>query len=175
MWQNKFPEDDILNVETCRSLIIHILIICSIMCAILGWIINNKECTVHESKWILWSSPLKFYYHFSQQKLVQTPSVFFFQNLDTSEFETRPYHPYRRDSSVGKATELRTGRSGDRIPVGARFSAPVQTGPVAHPASCTMGTGSLPGVKRPGSGADLTNPIFSAEVSNRVELHFYPP
>ena len=34
---------------------------------------------------------------------------------------------------------LRAGRSGNRIPVGARFSAPVQTGPVAHPASCTMG------------------------------------
>jgi hypothetical protein len=31
--------------------------------------------------------------------------------------------------------------------VGARFSAPVQTGPGAHPASCTMGTGSLPRVK----------------------------
>jgi len=27
------------------------------------------------------------------------------------------------------------------------FSAPVQTGPGAHPASCTMGTGSFPGVK----------------------------
>ena len=26
---------------------------------------------------------------------------------------------------------------------GARFSAPVQTGPEAHPASCTLGTGSL--------------------------------
>ena len=29
---------------------------------------------------------------------------------------------------------------------GARFSAPVQTGPGAHPASCTMGTRSFPGV-----------------------------
>ena len=32
-------------------------------------------------------------------------------------------------------------------PDGARFSAPVQTGPGAHPASCTMGTGSFPEVK----------------------------
>ena len=31
--------------------------------------------------------------------------------------------------------------------MGTRFSTPVQTGPGAHPASCTMGTGSLPGVK----------------------------
>ena len=34
---------------------------------------------------------------------------------------------------------------GDRIPVEAKFSAPVQTVPGAHPASCTMGTGSFPG------------------------------
>jgi len=39
--------------------------------------------------------------------------------------------------------------------VGARFSAPVQTGPEAHPASCTMGTGSFPGV-RCGWGVTLT-------------------
>jgi len=31
--------------------------------------------------------------------------------------------------------------------VGARFFAPVQTGPRAHSASCTRGTGSFPGVK----------------------------
>ena len=41
---------------------------------------------------------------------------------------------------------LRSGRSGDRIPVGSTFSAPVQTGRGSHPASCTMGTGSFPGV-----------------------------
>ena len=50
---------------------------------------------------------------------------------------------------------LRAGRFGDRIPVGARFSAPVQTDPGAHPASCTMGTGSFPGVKS-GRGVTLT-------------------
>ena len=38
---------------------------------------------------------------------------------------------------------------------GARFSAPAQTGPGAHPASDTIGTGSFPGVKS-GWGETLT-------------------
>jgi len=40
-------------------------------------------------------------------------------------------------------------------PGGARFSAPVQTGPGAHPASCKMGIISFPGVKS-GQGVTLT-------------------
>ena len=69
---------------------------------------------------------------------------------------------------------LRAGRFGDRIPVGAQFSAPVQNEPGAHPASCTMGTGSFPGVKRPGRGVDHPPPS-SAEVEGRVELYIYSP
>jgi len=42
--------------------------------------------------------------------------------------------------------------------VGARFSAPVLTGPGAHPASYTMHTGSFPGVKRPGRSIDHPPP-----------------
>ena len=42
--------------------------------------------------------------------------------------------------------------------MGARFSPPVQTGPGVFPASCTMGTGSFPGVKRPGRGTDHPPP-----------------
>jgi hypothetical protein len=67
---------------------------------------------------------------------------------------------------------LRAGMSGDRIAVEARFSAPVQTGPRAHPASYTMGTGSLPGVKRLGRGIDHP-PLSSAEVKGMVELYLY--
>jgi hypothetical protein len=73
-----------------------------------------------------------------------------------------------RHSSVGIA-----GRSGDRIPAGARLSAPVQNGPGAHPASYSMGTGSFPAVKRPGRGVDHP-PLYSAEVKERVELYLYP-
>jgi hypothetical protein len=43
---------------------------------------------------------------------------------------------------------LRAGRSGDPIPVGARFNAAVQTGPGAYPVSCTMGTGKAAGAWR---------------------------
>ena len=38
---------------------------------------------------------------------------------------------------------LRAGRSGDRIPIGGRFSTLVQTGPGTNPASYTMGIDSL--------------------------------
>ena len=69
---------------------------------------------------------------------------------------------------------LRAGRSGDRIPVGARFSAPVQTSPGAYPASCTMGTGSFPGVKRPGRGADHPPPS-KCRGHERVGLYLYSP
>jgi len=55
-----------------------------------------------------------------------------------------------------------------KIPVGVRFSAPVQTTLGLHPASYTMGTGSFPGVKRPGRGVD--HPPPSSAVKERVEL-----
>ena len=65
-------------------------------------------------------------------------------------------------SSVGIATELRAGRSGDRIPMGRDFP-PVQTGLGAHLASCTMGTGVFPrGKVRPGPAADHSPPSSAA-------------
>jgi hypothetical protein len=69
---------------------------------------------------------------------------------------------------------LRAGRSGDRIPVGARFSAPVQTGPGAHPASSTMGTGSFPGVKS-GRGMTLTlHPLLMPWSSKGRVIPLFP-
>ena len=51
----------------------------------------------------------------------------------------------------GTVVSIATGYGLDGLGIesrwGARFSAPVQTGPGAHPAYCTMGTGSFRGSK----------------------------
>jgi len=77
-------------------------------------------------------------------------------------------HP-RRPQNMWRSFEspLRAGRYGDRIPVETRFSAPIQTGHRAHPASRTVGTGSFPGVRRPGRGVDHPS-SSSAEVKERA-------
>ena len=75
-------------------------------------------------------------------------------------------------SSVGIATRYRLDVPGIESRWGARFSAPVRIGPGAHPTSCTMGTGSFPGLKRLGHGVDHLPPS-SAEVKERVELYLY--
>ena len=49
---------------------------------------------------------------------------------------------------------LRAGRSGDRIPVRARFPAPIQTVPGSNLPSHYMGTGSFTGVRGPRRGVD---------------------
>jgi hypothetical protein len=53
--------------------------------------------------------------------------------------------------------------------VGVRFSVPVQTGPGAHPAYCTMNTRLFPwhGIKHP--------PLSSEYVKERVKLFLYSP
>jgi hypothetical protein len=61
-------------------------------------------------------------------------------------------------SLVGVATGYGLDGPGIESRWKARFSALVQTCPGAHPASCTRGTGSFPGVKRPGSDADPSPP-----------------
>jgi hypothetical protein len=86
--------------------------------------------------------------------------------------------PYPTDELV---SVIKTARKGIRFHVLILIclwlfinSAPVQTGPWAYPASCTMGTGSFPGVKRPGRGVDHPTPS-SAEVKERVEQYLYSP
>jgi hypothetical protein len=48
-------------------------------------------------------------------------------------------------SSVGIATDYGLDGPGIESRLGRRFSAPVQTGPGAHPTSCTMGNRSFQG------------------------------
>jgi len=55
---------------------------------------------------------------------------------------------------VGIATRYGLEGPGIESRCEARFSASVHTGPGAHLASCTRGTGSFPGVKQPGRGVD---------------------
>jgi len=79
-----------------------------------------------------------------------------------------------RDNSVGIATLYGLDGPGIESRWGLRFFALVQTGPGAHPASYTMGTGSFPGVKRPGRGVDHP-PSPIAEVKERVSCPSAPP
>ena len=73
---------------------------------------------------------------------------------------------------------LRFGRSGDRIPLGARFSIPVMVLILQEVglavASSRMGTSSLLGVKRPELGVNHPFPS-RVEVKERVELHLCFP
>ena len=77
-----------------------------------------------------------------------------------------------RDSAVGIATGYGLDDPGIKYRWGARFSASIQTGPRAHPASYTRGTGSFPGVERPGRAVDHPPPSSSV-VEVRVELYLY--
>jgi len=80
-----------------------------------------------------------------------------------------------REGSVGLATRYGLDVQGSNPGEGgARFSAPVQTGPVARPASYTKDNGSFPGVKRLGRGAGLSPPS-SAEVKKEYSYTSIPP
>ena len=62
------------------------------------------------------------------------------------------YISYTQHCGPGSSVGIATGYELDGPGIesrrgGARFFAPVQTGPGAQPASCTMDTGSFPGVK----------------------------
>jgi hypothetical protein len=78
-----------------------------------------------------------------------------------------------RDSSVDITTRYGWTVRGSN-PGRVEIFTPVQIDPGAHQASYTMGTGSFPGVKRPGRGADHP-PLSSAEVKRRVEPYLYSP
>ena len=80
-----------------------------------------------------------------------------------------------QDSSVGIATRYGLDVLGIESWWGARFSTPIPTGPGVHPAFCTVGTSSFPGVKQPGRGTDHPLPPSSTEVKEGAELYLYSP
>jgi len=77
-----------------------------------------------------------------------------------------------QDNALSIATRYGLDGPGIESWLGVRFSAPIQTGPGAYPASFTMGTGSFLGVKQPGCGVDHPPPS-SAKVKDRVQLYLY--
>ena len=92
-----------------------------------------------------------------------TFSIYFSNSLHVSNRLTN-HHQRGRDSSVGIATRYGLDGPGIESRWGRDFphtSRPA-LGPTQPPVQ--MGTGSFPGVKRPGSGADPPTHIFSAEV-----------
>ena len=71
---------------------------------------------------------------------------------------------------------LRVGGPGIESQSVAKFFLPVKTlGPGAHPVSYKMGTGSFPGVRRPGRGVDHPQSPPRIEVKERVKLYLYFP
>jgi hypothetical protein len=70
---------------------------------------------------------------------------------------------------VSMATSYGLDGTGIESRWGAKFFAPLQTGPGAHAASYKMGTVSFPVVKRPACGIDHP-PHLIAEVKEKVEL-----
>ena len=104
--------------------------------------------------------------------LISATAALFWQLKWTSSLVSKTYShsPVGRDSSVGIATRHELDSPGIETRWG-RYSAPVQTGPGAHPASYTV---VLPGVKRPGRGVNHSPPS-SADVKERVELYLHSP
>jgi hypothetical protein len=79
-----------------------------------------------------------------------------------------------RDNVVSIVTRYGPDGPGIKSWWSVRFSAPIQAGSGAHPASYTMRTRSFLGVVCPGHGVDHWSPS-SAEVKERVELYLYSP
>ena len=85
-----------------------------------------------------------------------------------------PIYTYTgRDSSVGIAARYGLEGPGTESQWGRDFP-PVQTGPGAHPASYTMGTGSFLGVNRPKRGVDRP-PHLAPKLKKEYSYTSTPP
>ena len=136
--------------------------VCVICDGRLGWSLQNRLCTVWGGDvcaWI-WHSDSYLSSSCKTDLCVVRRGQFTIRValaciLKSGEkYRNCPFETESQQNFCYGLTEksLRAGLSGDQITVGARFSGPVPTGPGAHPASYTMGTGTSPWVKRPGRG-----------------------
>jgi len=89
---------------------------------------------------LLWSTVVTFYTACVNVRNLRILHTQFFYNFQNTYY-------FGPGSVVGWLWTVRGSNPGGE----ARFSAPVQTGPGAHTASCTMGTGSFPGERAAGA------------------------
>jgi hypothetical protein len=88
---------------------------------------------------------------------------------------SKAYTVSGRDGAVGIGTRLQAGRFGVRIPVEARLSAPLQTRPGAHLASCTMGNEVLSrGYSDRGVLLTTHHPVLKLRMSEAIPLLHIP-
>jgi hypothetical protein len=91
----------------------------------------------------------------------------------------RSLHRYGLFQSPGwlsrHTDSLRAGRSGERIPMGARFFAPVQTVPGVHPASYKMGTDCHTRWWSDRAVALIIHPHLAPRLKNELEMYLYSP
>ena len=98
-------------------------------------------------------------------------------HFDTHTHTYARTHSVSRDSVFGIATTVRTGLSGVWIPAGSRdfyLLKNVQTGSVAHLASCSMDTCFFFGIRRPGRDTGHSPPC-SIEVKHEWSCTSTPP
>jgi hypothetical protein len=132
---------------------------------------------VKKLKWYKWKKWNKFFKPYTGKKChnIKTQYSNHITNWDVVQLAlemksmtlfiiklTFNYKHIGRDGLVSIATRYGLDSLGIKSWWGWDFLHPSTLAPGAHPASCTMGTGALPGVKRPGRGTDyplrLKNP-----------------
>ena len=128
-------------------------------------------CVVNRTKTIICPNTTKLYFIMSQYMCWSIYAIITFtcgiQNLLCVYiyiYSVGPLYIWGRDSVVGIETRGWTVLEGTR-----------PDRPGAHPASYTMGTGSFPGVKRPGRGVDHPLHLAPRLKKERVELYLYSP